>query len=156
MLCFFFSIWLNINSISGKSQRESFTFLVPPLSAVSSEVKWEGRPDQSSKADLHCLTLSLLKPEKPCHNLRCSKTIFLPDSLFPPAPDDAAHSSHACVTQIKALRLKTCLANKSITELWKLQLDGKSGVSVKIPVWFSPVRLHRGRACHLQWLMPMC
>lgn len=91
--------------------------MVPSLSAVSSEVKWKGRPDQSRKADLHCLTSSLLKPEKTCHNLRCSKMIFLLDSLFPPAPDDATHSSHACVTQIKALRLKACLVNKSITEL---------------------------------------
>lgn len=72
----FFPCGLNIKRTWGKSQREIFTFTVPSLSAVSSQVKWEGRPDQRGEADLHCLSLSLLKPKKPCHNLRCSKKRF--------------------------------------------------------------------------------
>lgn len=80
--CIFPLIQVSIlKSTWGRSQ--SCTLLVPSLSAVSSDVKWGGRPDQSGEADLHCLTWSRLKPRNPVTSSHAQKTSFLSGLIIP-------------------------------------------------------------------------
>lgn len=77
-LFFFFTLAaFAFKAVKAKAGGSDFLLLPLKCSVVQSQMRRQGQI-KAAKRDLHCLASSPPKPQKRCHNLRCSGTIFWP------------------------------------------------------------------------------